>query len=232
MKSTRNPIFLCLIPLICVLPMFATMACTVDEAAMATEVGIESFGDQIAELPDTWRDASPYLQEDLERIWNRVAGEVEVYAEEFGVAEPMHPLEDAREARERLIAGESFNDVVRAAMSGLTRDDLEQMPVSDLDILNRVLPFDIDLTQCGESLADVLNALDIGQVSTILQSEQGFHIIQLIDREGGRLKIGHIVFEVNPAIQTAETEEPVDEEASGNSIDDAIARLTRAILEQ
>lgn len=229
MKSTRNPIYLCLIPLICVLPMFGTMACTVDEAAMAAEVGSESFGNQIAELHETWNDASPYLQEDLERLWHRIAGEVEIYAEELGIAEPMHPLEDAREARERLIAGESFNDVVRAAMSGLTHDDLEQMPASDLNVLNRVLPFDIDLTQCGESLADVLNALDIGQVSAILQSEQGFHIIQLIDREGGRLKIGHIVFEINPAIQTAETEEAVDEEASGNPIDEAIARLTRAI---
>jgi hypothetical protein len=212
--------------------MFGMLACgNADQVAAKAGAGIQAAGKQISELPGSIRDASPYIKEDLERLWNQVAGDIEVYAQGLGIEEPSHQLAEANEAREKLISGESFEEVLRIARNELTKEDLENMPSSDLNVLNGILPFEIDLTKCGENLAEVLNSLDIGQVSAVLRSERGFHIIQLIDRNGGRVRIGHIMFEVDPAIETAPADESADEDTP-DPVADAIAKLTRAIQGQ
>ncbi len=229
MKPTTPLINLCFIPLICVLPLFGSLACSVVEASDIAADGVEAIGNGLSELPDNLREAGPYLQEDLEILWQEISDGIDTYAEEFGVQEPHHPLTRCREVRERLIAGESFNEVIRNAMNELTRDDLENMPISDLNALNRVLPFEVDLAECSGNLADVLNSLDIGQVSAVLRSEAGYHLIQLLDREGGQVKIGHVVFAITPAIE--DEPEPEEEEAP-DSLLEAISKLSEAVNSQ
>jgi hypothetical protein len=189
---------LCFIPFICVLPLFGMTACGGVRTSDTGTDSLSAVGQTLVNIHENARVAAPYLKEDLEKLWNNVAGGVQVYAEDLGVGEPPHELVQAEEARERLISGASLEEVLSRAATELTPEDLQQMPSQDLNVLNGVLPFEIDLTTCGENLAEVLNNLDIGQVSAILKSEAGYHLIQVVDRDGMRLKIGHIVFQVIP----------------------------------
>jgi hypothetical protein len=204
-------------------------ACTADDASNIAANGAQYIGDSLRDLPENYQAAKPYLKEDLQNIWNKVAGGIEVCAEPLGISEPPHELAQAEEARELLISGASFDEVVNKATSELTTQDLEQVPSSDLSVLNGILPFDIDLTTCGENLAEVLNNLDIGQVSAVLQSEAGYHLIQLIDRDGAQVKIGHIIFQVDPTVAEQETP-PTDQVAEAtNPLTEAVERLAEAL---
>lgn len=231
MKSPNLVISLCLIPLICLIPVFGLTACTVEEGAEVAADGMEVVGKSLAELPENLRLAAPYLQEDAETAWNGIAGSIEVYAEEFGVSQPTRALTECRRAREKLIAGASFSEVVAGAIRTLTPQDLKQMPPPDLSALNGILPFDIDLSECGDNLSEILNSLDVGQISAILRSEAGYHLIQLVDRDGARVRIGHVVFQVNPAIDSSQDEQPDVAEAS-DDLTDALAKLAGAIERQ
>jgi hypothetical protein len=225
----------CIIPFLCVLPMFGALACSQDVAVETTTQSMDQIGTAISDLPENARIAAPYLQEDLETLWYSITGNIEVAAQTIGVEEPSHPLAEAQEAREKLISGESFMEVARQAMTQLTKDDLEEMPTSDLGALNGVLPFEIDLESCGENLAEVLNSLDVGQVSAVLKSKVGYHLVQLIDREGGRLRIGHVVFEIDPpddASQPDESDESEEVATETDPLADAISRLARAIADR
>lgn len=229
MKTSRFPISLCILPFLCVLPMFTMTACTADDASNAAANGAQMVGDSLRNLPENYQAARPYLKEDLQNIWNNVAGGIEVCAEPLGISEPPHELAQAEEARELLISGASFGEVANKASSELTTQDLEQVPASDLSILNGILPFDINLTACGENLAEVLNTLDIGQVSAVLQSEAGYHLIQLIDRDGVRVKIGHIVFQVDPAVADQETPPSEQVAEATDPLTEAVERLAEAL---
>ncbi|MFH1676581.1 MAG: peptidylprolyl isomerase, partial [bacterium] len=185
-------------------------------------------GQSVKELPRNFEAAAPYLKKDLEKTWNHVAGTMTVYGEQIGISEPSHPLAMAEEAREKLISGENFEEVVAEAQKELTTEDLKEVPSSNLAALNGVLPFEIDLAKCGGNLAEVLNSLDVGQVSAILKSKAGYHLIKLIDRDGAKVKIGHIVFEIKPETETAE-EPAVKDADAGGPLKEAIAKLTQAI---
>jgi hypothetical protein len=240
MKHTSPLINLCIIPIICILPIFSSTACSTDQASKVANNGAQMVQQNLSQLPENYRVAAPYIQEDLEKLWNNVAGGIEVYGEDLGVHTPTHALAAAKEARERLIAGTSFDDVVKKAQSELTTDDLKNMPTSDLSALDGILPFDIDLTTCGENLAEVLNNLDIGQVSAVLRSEAGYHLIQLINRDGGKVKIGHIIFQVDPTIADSAAPAVPDQAKSpsngatelSESMKQAIERLKEAIKKQ
>jgi len=231
MKKSDLWIYFCFIPFLCVLPVFTVTACSADQASSLANQGVQTIGQSIKDLPQSAQTAAPYLQEDLEKLWNNVAGGMQVYGEQVGISAPQPALAEAELTRERLIAGASFDDVVAKAATELTPEDLKEMPTSDLSALNGILPFEIDLSTCGENLAEVLNNLDIGQVSAVLRSEAGYHLIQLLDRDGAKVKIGHIVFQVDPSLadqaspsgQVAETPGPVGE---------AIERLTEALDKQ
>jgi len=222
----------CIIPFLCVLPLFSIAACSQDVAIDTTTRSVEQIGTAITDLPENARIAAPYLQEDLEILWYSVTGNIEVAAQTIGVEEPSHPLSEAQEAREKLISGASFMEVARQAMTQLTEEDMEAMPVSDLGALNGVLPFEINLESCGENLAEVLNALDVGQVSAVLKSKVGYHLVQLIDREGGRLRVGHVVFEIDPDDDASQPEEPEKVATEYDPLEDAISRLARAIADR
>ena len=158
----------CLLPVIAVIPIFTYMACSASRAANVTNDGLNYVGQSVKDLPQNLEAAAPYLKKDLETTWNRLAGTMTVYGERVGISEPSHPLAMAEEAREKLISGESIEEVVAEAQKELTTEDLKEVSSSDLAALNGVLPFDIDLTKCGGNLAEVLNSLDVGQVSAIL----------------------------------------------------------------
>ncbi len=232
MRLTRHFLYFCFIPFICVLAAFGLHACTAQQAADTAAGTIQTLGDRVADLPQNVNTAAPYMQQDLEKLWYDVAGTFEACGDNVGVSEPPHPLVEAEAAREKLIAGESFNEVVANATRELTPDDLKSIPSSDLEALNGVLPFEVDLESCGENLAEVLNSLDIGQVSAILKSKAGYHLIQLLDRDGVRVRIGHIVFEIKPADDVPEDEPQEAAAAPMTPFDEAIAKLNKAIEEQ
>lgn len=232
MNSISNTIKTCIIPFLCVLPMFGTLACSQDVATETTTQSMEQIGTAITDLPQNARIAAPYLQEDLEKLWYSITGNIEVAAQTVGVEEPPHPLAEARQAREKIISGENFMEVARGAMSELTREDIETMPTEDLDALNGILPFEVDVESCGENLAEVLNSLDVGQVSAILKSKVGYHLVQLIDREGGRLRVGHVVFEIEPDADASQPEEPEKVAEENDPLRDAVSRLARALADR
>jgi len=231
MRLPNYAINLCLIPFICILPVFGLAACTGEQAANAAAYTVETIGQSVADLPENVRVAAPYMQEDLEKLWYSVSGTIEVAAQDIGVSEPPHMLARAQQCREKLISGASFAEVAAKVMSQVTPEDLQNIPSSDLGVLNGILPFEIDLESCGESLAEVLNSLDVGQVSAVLKSEVGYHLIQLIDREGGRVKIGHLVFEVVPATAVADQPPPPTAEEP-DPLQQALLKLARALNDQ
>jgi len=229
MKISRNVIKYCFLPFLVVLPIFGNLACSdSDQALDSASATLNEVGKRIVEFPENVETAAPYLKEDISTVWSNLSNQFETYTEDVTVANNSQPeqLQQAMETRDRLISGDSFSEVVDEAMSTLTTDDLENMPTSSLSSLNGVLPFEIDVETCGENLAEVLNNLDIGQVSAILQSEFGYHLIQVLDENGGSLRIGHVVFEIDPSEDAAEESAPdmVAEEA--DPLQDAIAKLT------
>jgi len=232
MKLSRTLINYCFIPILCVLPMCGLLSCTSQRALDTTSATFDMIGQSISDLPENVEAASPMLQKDLQNVWNRVAGQLEVVAEDAGLSEPPHPLAEAEQVRETLIAGASFNELLANASNNLETEDLQNINTGDIGSLNGILPFDIDLESCGENLAEVLNSLDVGQVSAVLQSEMGYHLIQLIDRNGGRIRIGHLVFEVEPTPELAE--EPTDEKIAQeeNPLQDAISQLASVLDDQ
>ncbi len=217
--------------------MFGILSCSEQEALDTASLTLDTINDTISTLPENFEAAAPMLQEDLETLWYNVSGTVETYAHDIGVSEPEHPLADnsattdeplqlAEEAREQLISGTTFNELLATAAAHLTQNDLENIETTDINALNGILPFDVDLESCGENMAEVLNSLDIGQVSAILQSELGYHLIQVLDRNGGRVQIGHIIFEIDPQVELAD--ESTDENLIAEETDpvqDAISRL-------
>jgi len=222
MNTSTKAIKSVILPLLFIFPLMGIMACSSD----TTNQAFDRLGETIADIPENVETASPMIQDDLENIWADVSGQMEVYAAEIGLEEPSHPLADAQDARDKLISGTSFRDVVANASNEVTTEDLTGIHADELAGLNGILPFDIDITKCGETLAEVLNSLDIGQVSSILETEQGFHLIKLIDRDGARVRIGHLVFEIDPQLE----EEPtVADQPEG--MDEAIAKLNDVLAE-
>jgi hypothetical protein len=203
-------------------------SCTAGQAAGTASKGAVQVGQAFSDFQENAKVAAPYLQEDLEKLWNTVAGNIEVYGADMnrGATEPT-ALVEAEQAREKLISGGSFADVVAKASTELSQDDLSKMPTSDLTALNGILPFDIDLSTCGENLAEVLKTLDIGQVSAILKSDAGYHLIQVIDRDGARFKIGHVVFLVDP--NKDQTPASTKDAKVPDPMKEAIERLAEAL---
>jgi hypothetical protein len=230
MRLNRLFLNLCIIPFICVIPLFGTSACSSDQATDIATQGASTVQQSISDLSENAQAAAPYIQEDLEKLWGTMAGNIDVYAEQLGVEQPSHELVCAEEAREKLISGESFNDVVAKALSELTPEDLQGVSSQELNQLNGILPFDIDLTTCGENLAEVLNNLDIGQVSAILQSDAGYHLIQVIDRDGMNVKIGHILFQVVPPAGDQATQPPSQDTEASDPLNEAFEHLTEALV--
>lgn len=218
----------CFIPFLCILPVFTLSACTVREMTDIASQSAQTIGTSLASFPENAKAAAPYLQEDLEKLWRNVSAGIEIAKSQVGIAEPPHELSEANKARELLIAGESIEEVARKASETLTEEDLKKIPSSDLKVLNGVLPFEIDLTTCGENLAEILNHLDIGQISAVLQSEAGYHLIKLIDRDGMKVKIGHVVFQVVPETDSSQPASVQEAELS-DPMKEAVERLSKVL---
>jgi len=222
MNPFNNLIKSVILPFLFIFPLLGYIACTSDIALQKTDNTFDALGQSIADIPENVEAAAPMIQGDLKGLWSEVSGDMVVYAEGIGISEPPHPLAEAEEAREKLISGASFREVVANAMSQITPDDLANIHSTELARLNGILPFEIDVNECGESLAEVLNSLDIGQVSAVLQSPEGYHLIQLIDRNGANVRIGHLIFQVDP--YTDNTQLASDKPAG---YDEAVEKLTK-----
>jgi hypothetical protein len=81
-------------------------------------------------------------------------------------------LERARDAAARLARGEPLEDVRRALA------DPQVSPLPDA-----LLPASKVRDYLGPRLLEAIEALDVGQWSDPVESETGFHLVQLIDRE-------------------------------------------------
>ena len=212
------------LPFLFIFPLLGYIACTSDVSLRRTDNAFDTLGQSIADIPENVEAAAPMIQGDIKGLWADVSDQMVVYGEGIGISEPPHPLAEAEEAREKLISGASFREVVANAMGQITPDDLANIHSSELARLNGILPFEIDVNKCGESLAEVLNSLDIGQVSAVLQSSEGYHLIQLIDRNGANVRIGHLLFQVDP---NANDQSQVSDKPTG--YDEAVEKLTKVL---
>jgi hypothetical protein len=203
---------LCILPLVILLPPLGTTACTAQKALNSAADVLKGAGDGMAIMSDSLREAAPSIQDDLENAWYRLSGDMREVPETVDLSQTPPALAEAQEARDKLISGASFADMVSNAASQVTAEDIERINSGDFGALNGILPFEIDVNSVSEDLAAVLNSLDIGQVSAILQSDAGYHLIQLLDENGGHIRIGHLLFQVDPVAGEPTVEEPTIDE--------------------
>ncbi|MCX6647233.1 MAG: peptidylprolyl isomerase [bacterium] len=201
----------CIVPLIFLLPPLGGFACTTTAALNTTADVLNAAGDGINAMSDNIREEAPYLEQDLEAAWYNLAGTMGPAPVSADPATASPALAEAQEAREKLISGSSVADLVANATNLVTAEDIERINNGDFGALNGILPFEINVNSVGEDLAAVLNSLDIGQVSAILKSQAGYHLIQLLDENGGNIRIGHLIFQVDPTAEPATNETAGDE---------------------
>jgi parvulin-like peptidyl-prolyl isomerase len=82
--------------------------------------------------------------------------------------------EDCDKARARLLAGEDF-----AAVALVSRDDTSKDRGGDLDWILRG-------THWSQSFEDAIFAQQVGQVSDVIATEYGFHVIEVLERASDR----------------------------------------------
>lgn len=222
--STHTIKKLCLIPFVLLMPIFGGIACTVEKAAGATAEALTVVGEGLSDLSMNLKEAGPYIEDDLQAIWYDMSETIEPYHETIDPVHTPQALEQAQDTRDKLISGTSWSDLVANAANQFTSEDFERINDGDYGALNGILPFEINVDSVGEDLAAVLNSLDIGQVSAILQSEVGYHLIQLLDEHGGQIRIGHVVFQIEPTLDesVAVREEVV---AEADPVEEALNRL-------
>ena len=222
----------CIVPLIFFLPTLGGIACSTQAALNTTADALHAAGNGINTVSDNLREAAPFIEEDLENAWYNLTGNMSEIYETTDFAQNSPALAEAQEARDKLISGTSIAELVANASNLITTDDVERINNGDFGSLNGILPFEINVESVGEDLAAVLNSLDIGQVSAILQSEVGYHLVQLLDENGGQIRIGHLVFQVDPVEETVD--EPVEEATATeelNPLQQAINRLAEVAYE-
>lgn len=216
----------CILPLIFLLPSLTGTACSTEAVVNSTADAFEAVGDGMGILSENLRESAPYIEDDLENAWYSLTGEMKEVPWTMDTAATPPELAQAQETRDKLISGANFGDLIANATNMITSEDIERINNSDFGALNGILPFEINVDSVGEDLAAVLNALDIGQVSAILESEIGYHLIQLLDDNGGHIRIGHMVFQVTPA---GGVDEPVAEEPSDIQQAEDVDPLQQAI---
>lgn len=129
MKLSRILINYCLIPILCIVPIFGAIACSVEEGSVYTANAVEKIGNSIVNFPENLRTAAPYMQEDVTTWWCEVSGSAEAYAQEVGLHEPLHTLAVNPGEDKPVISGSSFSDVLRKARNLITPSDLNMNKV-------------------------------------------------------------------------------------------------------
>ena len=109
-------------------------------------------------------------------------------------AEKERVREHLREYREQILKGEkSFNTLAVL----YSEDPQSAVRGGELDYLTR--------TNMDPAFAEAAFNLKPGKISKIVESEMGFHILQLIDRQGDKIKVRQIV--LRPKVSESEKEE-------------------------
>ncbi|MBR7102534.1 MAG: peptidylprolyl isomerase [Tidjanibacter sp.] len=110
------------------------------------------------------------------------------------------------EIRERIINGERFDMMARL----YSADTGSSMQGGDMGFqeLNRFVP----------AFADALGKLEVGQISGVVESEYGFHLIQLMDKQGNQYHSRHIL--IKPTYTP-------DDLAKSDKLLDSVAMLIR-----
>jgi hypothetical protein len=197
---------LCIVPLIFLLPPLGGLACTTQAALNTTADVLNAAGNGINAMSDNIREEAPYIEQDLEAAWYNLAGTMGPAPVSADPVTESTALAEAQEARDKLISGTNVSDLVSNATNLVTAEDIDRIKNGDFGALNGILPFEINVNSVGEDLAAVLNSLDIGQVSAILKSQAGYHLVQLLDENGGNIRIGHLIFQVDPGAEPAADE--------------------------
>ena len=110
-------------------------------------------------------------------------------------AEKERIREQLRSFREQILKGEkTFN-----TLAVLYSEDGSAARGGELDYMSR--------KALDPAFAEAAFSLKPGKISKIVESEYGFHIIQLIDRQGEKIKVRHILLQ--PKISENEKEEAI-----------------------
>jgi peptidyl-prolyl cis-trans isomerase SurA len=147
------------------------------EKIAVTPAEVKEFFSNIA------RDSLPYFNSEVE------IGEI-VYKPKVNADERNKAINKLNELRKRILAGEDF-----AELSKKFSDDLASARIGG----------DLGWTKRGKFVPEFEAAaykLEPGEISDVIESEFGFHLIQLISRRGNSINTRHIL--VKPEITQAD----------------------------
>jgi peptidyl-prolyl cis-trans isomerase SurA len=141
---------------------------------------VEVTGDQVRKFYDEHKDELPQKPEEVH------LAHVVVYP--IDAAMDRSARERIEAARKRLAAGEAFETVAAALSEDATR--------TRGGLLGEFGPGDLD-----PDLEAAIDTLRTGVVSSPVRTRLGYHLIEVVSREGGRNKIRHILarIEIRPA---------------------------------
>ena len=130
---------------------------------------------------ETYHDSLPNMKSsvDISHILLQVTPSESSFKEAF---------EKALDIQNKLKAGEDFSDLARK----FSEDPGSAANGGTLGFVSR--------GTLVKEFEEVAFALEPGQISDIVQTQFGFHIIQLIERQGERISVRHILIQLKPTV--------------------------------
>ncbi|MDH7487960.1 MAG: peptidylprolyl isomerase [Anaerolineae bacterium] len=149
------------------------------QETVASGGGEEKFQEWLAESGITPEEFREQLRAELqtEMVIQQVTGSVPDKAEQVHARHILLASEqDAQAALRRIQAGEDFAKVARE----MSQDEITRADGGDLDF------FPKGMLSVPKEIEDAAFALQPGQVSGIVRSPHGYHIVQVLERQAGR----------------------------------------------
>ena len=130
---------------------------------------------------ETYQDSLPNMKSsvDISHILLQVTPSESSFKEAF---------EKALDIQNKLKAGENFSDLAR----NFSEDPGSAANGGALGFVSR--------GTLVKEFEEVAFGLEPGQISDIVQTQFGFHIIQLIERQGERINVRHILIQLKPTV--------------------------------
>ena len=147
--------------------------------------GIQISRREVNEFYDSMKDSLPDFKEtvDISHI---------LITEKPGSEAEQKALQKAREIKTKLVAGDDFEKLA----GEFSEDPGSKDRGGELGFFNR-----------GEFIKEFEEAafnLEPGEISDIVKTEHGFHIIQLIERQGEKINVRHILIRINATEEDTE----------------------------
>lgn len=177
-----------------------------------TDIEQEMLGQRI--VGQEVRSKVQITSDDVRKHYEQNRGELPVKPEEIHLAHIVsYPVSEAMEqkakkrmeaVRERIVDGASFEDMAREASDDPT--------ASSGGMLGWFSPGDLD-----PDFEAAVDSLEVGELSDPVRTRFGYHLVELLGREGARFEVRHILAMVDPG--------PEDVERARKKTEQALERL-------